>query len=135
MHRRDLSHAVGPGPVRKDMDHGKVRAPAGLVDIEAVLLEAGQINNAKVGAAGAIIASVRRRLANIVKAGPDKLAGHVGEVVLAAKDRIRAAAPAGVLELVGGDIHVRAVRAAAGAVPGIVAARDGEQVRATAANT
>ena len=101
VHGRHLPDALGPGPVRQDVRHRQLRPPARLVDVEAVLLEAGEIDDAEVRAArghadvaerfelrrhprprrlvGEIqqvrgVGVVRRRLAQVVEARPDELA-------------------------------------------------------------
>ena len=48
VHGRDLADAFRPVPVRQDMGHGQLRAPVRLVEVEAVLFKAGQINDAAV---------------------------------------------------------------------------------------
>ena len=52
MHRGHLPFPAGPGPVREDVGHGVVRAPAGLVQPVAVFGETRQVDNTEVGAAG-----------------------------------------------------------------------------------
>ena len=49
MHRRDLPDALGPGPVRQDVGHRKIGAPVRLINVEAIFLEAVEIDDAEVG--------------------------------------------------------------------------------------
>src|SRR6266536_4477590 len=102
MHRRDLSDALGPVPVRQDVGHGKIGAPVRLINVETIFLEAVEIDDAEVGTArrhfdlaaffkllghlrlfGRLsevqqrrrIATIRRRLAEVIKSRPYKFAG------------------------------------------------------------
>lgn len=112
----------------------QIRPPARLIDVEAVLLEASEINDAEVGAAGVVV--VGGGLPNIVPAGPDELASDIRVLVLLPEDLVGGGAPADGVQLVGADDQVGRVAARAGLVAhvGAVSARHGEQVRAARAD-
>src|SRR5690606_9821918 len=48
MHRSDLAFAPRPGPVRQQVRHRQLRAPARLVQVIAVLRETGQVDDARI---------------------------------------------------------------------------------------
>ena len=81
------------GPVhRHDVDHRRSRgAPLALIEIEDVLREAGGVDGAEVRALRR--PAVGRRLADVIPAGPDELAGDVGARVDAGPRPLRAGAP------------------------------------------
>src|SRR5690606_25676777 len=83
------SLAPRPVPVRQDVRHRQVRPPARLVEVEAVLGEAGQVDQAAVGAARAVVG---RGLAQVVEAVPHELAGHVRVTVQGGEDLVGAGA-------------------------------------------
>ena len=74
----------GPVPVRQDVHH-RLRRPLALVEVEAVLREAGEVHDPEVGAArGPVLlvarlvpGEVRGRLAEVVEARPHELAQHL----------------------------------------------------------
>ena len=49
-HRGGLTNALGPGPVREDVRHGQVRTPVRLVEVETILREPCQVDDAGVRA-------------------------------------------------------------------------------------
>jgi len=51
MHRRDLAGALRPVPMGQDVNHGQIGPPSGLVEVEQILLEAAQVNDAEIGTA------------------------------------------------------------------------------------
>jgi hypothetical protein len=102
VNRSDLADALGPVPMGKNVHHAQLGTPAGLIDIEAILFKAGELDDPEIRAAGghsdfsefvqlflqarlfdgvgkvqevAGLAVVRRRFAEIIKAGPDTGAG------------------------------------------------------------
>ena len=48
MHRRDLTDALRPRPMREQVGHGQFGPPVGLVEIITVLGEAGQVDDAEI---------------------------------------------------------------------------------------
>src|ERR1035441_3843257 len=112
VYRRDLPNALGPRPLRKDMRHGQVGTPVSLVEIEAVFLEARQIDGPILGTARRV---ERSGLAQIIPAAPDKSACDKGMLVLSGKNSIRRSAEAVRIEfvatdLVCGGVHPLSVR-------------------------
>jgi hypothetical protein len=118
----------------QDVGHGQVRPPAGLVNVEAVFLETGEIDDAEVGTAGgdpdfaqlfkldrqpllfggvgeveqvAGVAIVRGWLAEVVEAGPDELAGYEGELVLAMEFGVGSGGPRRGVEIVRAHLKIR----------------------------
>jgi len=60
--------------VRKDVRNGMVGTPVRLIEVEAVLLEPGQVDDPRVGAARLVEG---RGLAEVVPSRPHELPGHV----------------------------------------------------------
>src|ERR1035438_881656 len=74
--------------MRQQVDH-RLRGPVALIEVEAILREAGKVHSPEVGTArrpvGFVLArpvEVRRGLAEVVEAGPDELAEHAGALLL-----------------------------------------------------
>lgn len=101
MYRRDLTLAAGPGPVRQQMHHRQIGAPTRLIQPVAVLGKTGQIEDAGVRTARAV---VRRGLAQIIEAGPDEFAGDIPMLVLRREHLVGAGAEVHRMQLVGADL-------------------------------
>ena len=86
MHRRDFAYSVWPIPVRQNVSHRQVGSPSRLVQVEAVFLEAREINNAAIRASRSV---VWRRFTNIIEARPHEFAAHVRIPVLSRKHFVR----------------------------------------------
>src|SRR5262249_41065052 len=109
VNRRDRAFASLPVPMRQEMGHRQLRSPARLIQVEPVLFESSQIENAKVGTAGrefdfaefivlGLHLGLFRRVlelrqtgrvvivgswfAQVIEAGPDKLTGDKTILVL-----------------------------------------------------
>ena len=89
VHRGHLSQRPVP-TLRHEMRHGEVRAPARLVEIEAVFLETGEVDDAEIRTAGRVIGAARGGgLAKVIPAGPDEFTGDVRILILAQKFAVR----------------------------------------------
>ena len=119
--RHGLHGAIRPVPVRQNVRHRKIETPVRLVDIEAVLGEAGEVNDAEIRAARGVVAvAIRRRLAEIIEAGPDKLARDKWGSLLAGEFGVRRVRPSRGVKVVGTDLNIGAARA--------LVVADGEEV-------
>src|SRR5882724_1021445 len=117
--------------MRKNVGHREIRPPLGLIKIEPVLFESGQINNAKIRTA--------RRIewggfAQIIPTGPNKLSANKRVAFLGKKFFVRRGGPFREIEIVG--THMMSHRI----LPGICRRNrpksrcDGEEVFAATAN-
>ncbi len=96
-----LAFFAGPVPVRQDMDNRLV-APDGLVIVIVVFGEAALVHDAEVGIdAGP---AKGRRLAFVIKAGPDKAAGDKGPVGDGLPGIFRRLRPGRRIDIIGADI-------------------------------
>src|SRR5262245_46249212 len=129
MDGRDLPFALWPGPVRQNVCHWMIRSPIGLIDIEPILLEPSQIDDPEIGAARGV---KRRRLAQVVPAGPDKLSSHKSVLILCRKFLVGTVRPAGEVDIVRADLASYAVLARIGRGRCPQAVRDRESVNPAA---
>ena len=106
-HGRGLALAAGPGPVRQQVQGGLGGVPAGAVQVVPVLGQAGQVQNAEVGAVRRPGFVVGRRLAEVVEASPHELAHQVGQVVLGRKLFVRGLRPRAGFQVVGRRLVIR----------------------------
>ncbi len=92
---------AGPVPGGEEVDHG-FGGPLGLVDVEAVFGEAGDIDDAEVGRAGG--PAIGGGFADVIEAGPDEFAGDPGSFLHADELGFGGVAPIGSVDVVGGDL-------------------------------
>src|ERR1039458_3342771 len=106
-HRDLLTLVAGPVPVREEVQRGLI-GPHTAVEVEAVLGEAGQVDDAEIRTMRGPIAgvAVRRRLAEIVEAGPDEFTQDVRELVLGLELHVRAIGPGRSLDVVAAYLMV-----------------------------
>src|SRR5215471_4665795 len=97
----DLARTLRPGPVRQNVRHRMIGAPIRLVQIEPVLLEARQIDDAEIRAARRI---KRSWLAKVVKPGPHKFAANVRIAVLRRKLLVRRIGPRSEIKVIRADL-------------------------------
>ena len=128
-----LADAIGPIPMRKNVCHWKVRTPAGLVKVETIFFESGEVYDAKIRAARwdvnltdffelfchasffvgiseieqvTGVRVVGSRFAKIIEAGPDEFTGDIGKLVLAVEFPIGRCGPRRGIKIVGAHLEV-----------------------------
>ncbi len=150
---RHLAFATGPGPVRKEVGHGKVGPPTRLINKKPVLFETGEVYDAEIGTARrhvnlaqllqflfhsrllvgigeiqkiAHVAVVRRRLAEIIEASPHELAGDVRKFILPPELGIRYGRPARRIKVVRTHLEI--------GLAVVLVVADGEEILAARAD-
>ena len=114
------------------MGHREIGPPFGVIYVEAIFFEAGEVDDSEVAGAGLVEG---RGLADVIKSGPDELAADVGEAVLGGEFGVGGGGPAWVVEVIGAHLAIgdvlawrRALGAAAGGSDGAGERGDGEGV-------
>ena len=101
-HRHIPAFLSLPVPVRKHVQSGLLPVPDAPVEVESVLRDGCQVNDAEHGGvARPGLGVVRSRLAEIVEAGPYELSGHPGVCLVGGEVHIRDVGPPAILIVIG----------------------------------